>query len=235
MRRAMKMVLGAFAVLLVSSSALAQDGSDWGEPPPDTYSGSSSSSSSGSSSSSTTSSGDDDISHANRADKANAFGLGVEATLAGTVGLNLRYFFSNVFGLALTTRFGVITGSAPMGMMDVGFSGFHVGLALNALLRIIDWNDGAIGVTFGGDFGHSYASVDDPVTIEGKITSVGVSGGLHGEWFATDDVSFHGQCGVRFSYADIGGDGLLGDQSTEVGLNVGGDLLAAFGMTVWFQ
>jgi hypothetical protein len=221
----MRTILTTSLFLLLSSSALAQD-YGWGDPPQETQPASTE-----------TSASDDDVSHANRADKGGVFGLGVEATLGGTLGLNLRYFFSDTFGLGFTLRFGVVTGSADVAGVDVSFGGFHTGLGVHGLLRLASWSDGAIGIIFGADFGHSNASIDDPAPADGTITSFGISGGLHGEWFATNEVSFHGQVGAGFSFASIGSDGgnLLGQPSTEVGFNIGGDLLAAFGMTVWFE
>jgi hypothetical protein len=184
----------------------------------------------------------------NWADKSGGFGVGAETTLGDTSGLNLRYYINELFGTGLTFGFGFDTHNdinESGNMSDYTSTDLSVGLTM--LYKVAYWNQGHLSALLGFDI-HTRNELEereDENDIENSANDVLLSLGLHGEWFPTQYFSIFGQAGLRLDF--------LGENELENGvittipgeeddneysgfsMDMDGDLLGAFGFTVWFN
>lgn len=179
------------------------------------------------------------------ADKTGGFGVGAETTLGGTNGLNLRYFVSNALGLQLT--FGLNLSSRTTAVDDaddtvVSLSAIDFGLY--GSYKLAYWQRGHLSAILGVDIQMASMSTDadgDDGDSDASGTDILIGLGLQGEVFLSQYFSVFGQVGLRLDFIGEnepeGGSVTLIDDEDTTGIDVGvrGDLLGAFGFTVWFQ
>ncbi len=178
------------------------------------------------------------------ADKTGGFGVGAETTLGGTNGLNLRYFVSNAMGLQLT--FGLNLASTTTDVDDADdtvISASSIDFGLYGSYKLAYWQRGHLSAILGVDIQMASASVDadgDDADTDDSATDILIGLGLQGEVFLSQYFSVFGQVGLRLDFIGEnepeGGVMTAVDEDTSgIVASVRGDLLGAFGFTVWFQ
>lgn len=176
------------------------------------------------------------------ADKSGGFGVGAETTLGGTNGLNLRYYINNAFGLQLT--FGMLISSVTTDVdgddADTSTKITGLGFGFYGMYKLAYWQRGSLSAILGLDIqtlGTTVTVGDNDSDSSGTDILLGL--GLMGEVFLSQYFSVFGQVGIRLDF--IGEDevtysGVEENKDTSgIDLTLGGDLLGAFGFTVWFN
>lgn len=171
------------------------------------------------------------------ADKTGGFGVGAETTMGGTNGLNLRYYVSNMFGLQLT--FGMLISNTTVAVdggddIETGITG--LGFGIYGSYKLAYWQRGSLSAIAGIDI-HTLGITDGGDDPSGTDILLGL--GLQGEVFLSQYFSVFGQVGIRIDFIgedEVEGSSLSPNVDTSgIDLSLGGDLLGAFGFTVWFQ
>jgi len=168
------------------------------------------------------------------ANKEGVFGIGLQGTLGGTVGLHGRYFVTEAIGLHVTASLGIgnLTIEPPGGGMGTDFSTTTIGIGAGGSYKLHGWNDGHMSLVAGIDISSTSASSETAgFTMDGSDFGFGFSVGFMGEFFLSDYFSVFGQAGLRLGL--VSGD-LTGGDSSSFSLGTTSDGLAAFGLTAWF-
>ena len=176
------------------------------------------------------------------ADKTGGFGVGAETTIGGTNGLNFRYYITNAFGLQLTFGINLLSTTTDVDCddNDSSLSKTGLGFGFYGMYKLAYWQRGSLSGILGLDIqtASTTTTVGDTDS-DSSGTDILLGLGLMGEVFLSQYFSVFGQVGLRLDFIgedEVEDGSVLENKDTSgIALDLGGDLLGAFGFTVWFK
>jgi hypothetical protein len=177
----------------------------------------------------------------NAANKDGVVGLGADATLGGTQGLQVRYGASPVLGLQATLGYASTNHSIDDG--DSGETASTVGFGFGGTYKIVKAKTASLSGLASLDYHSSKAGsyTEDDEGSGLKTTDMVFGLGLQGEVFLAKKFSLHSKVGLAINpydnNTDSYGDAEYDDDNDYAGTDIylGGGLIGSAGFTVWFK
>jgi hypothetical protein len=178
----------------------------------------------------------------NAANKAGAVGLGADATLGGTQGLQVRYGVNPAVGLQMTLGYASSNQSIDDG--DSGVTASLMGVGFGGTYKIIKAKTASLSGLASLDYHSVKAGAYSTADEDGsglKTTDMILGLGLQGEVFLAKKFSLHSKVGLAINpydnNTDSYGDADYDDDNDYSGMDVslGGGLIGSAGFTVWFK
>ncbi|MGB0638098.1 MAG: hypothetical protein ACPGTU_02125 [Myxococcota bacterium] len=179
----------------------------------------------------------------NAANKAGVVGLGADATLGGTQGLQVRYGVNPALGLQLTLGYASTNNSEDDG--DSGVTSSDLGVGVGGTYKIIKAKTASLSGLASLDYHSNKAGAYSTADEDGsglKTTDMAFGLGLQGEVFLAKKFSLHSKVGLTINpygtECDEYGDNAecAGDPDySGTDISLGGGLIGSAGFTVWFK